>query len=214
MHNLKTFILVLCTSFASTAIAKTAKLVVNNMAPRVGDEIEINVVFSQSDDNTNEDVYFEGGYLVKSDIKINKMVTQAGTLWVGPFTFKINGEELTTDSISIEVAETIPVESNQVVVRQVRFQNQEYLVVEQQIKNVKNNDKEFSKININSIEKAGMKITEKRSFSTSNRGRTNYRYEQTVYLIEKKANFSNYTITQKDFNNLPADVQFQQYIIQ
>ncbi len=216
MQIVKTSLVLLVASLLSTAAQAQAKLVVRTIAPRVGDEILIQVLFDNPSASTEkEKSFFTDDYLIKSEITINKQVTQAGTMWVGPFTFKIDGKELTTDSVSIQVAEALPAQKNQVIVRQVVHQQKQYLVVEQSIPNKKDDQTKYAALNLNPLENAGLSLTEKQNYTTSSTKADSYvRFSQTIYEVKKEADFSGtYTLTANSFNDFPANAIFQNFEI-
>lgn len=214
MQIVKTSLVLLVASLLSTVAHAQAKLVVKSIAPRVGDEILIQVLFD-TPTTLKETSFFTDDYLIKSEIQINKLATKAGTMWVGPFTFKIDGQELITDSVSIEVEEALPVQKNQIIVRQVVYQQKQYLVVEQFLPNKKDDKTKYAALNLNPLENAGLSLTEKQNYTTSSTKADSYvRFSQTIYEIKKEDNFSStYTITADSFNNFPADANFQNFEI-
>lgn len=216
MQIVKTSLVLLVASLLSTAAQAQAKLIVKNIAPRVGDEILIQVLFDTPTTSTEkEKSFFTDDYLIKSEIKINKQITQAGSMWVGPFTFKIDGKELITDSVLIEVEEALPVQKNQIIVRQVVYQQKQYVVVEQFLPNKKDDKTKYAALNLNPLENAGLSLTEKQNYTTSSTKADSYvRFSQTIYEVKKEADFSGtYTLTANSFNNFPADVNFQSFEI-
>lgn len=216
MQKLKTSLVLLVASLLSTAAQAQAKLVVSSIAPRVGDEILIQVLFDTPTASTSkESNFYTDDYLIKSEIKINKLVTQAGTMWIGPFTFKIDGKELTTDSVSIQVAEELPGQNNQVIVRQVTYQEKQYLVVEQTTPPQKNDKPKYTSLNLKSLEKEGLVLTEKQNYTTSSTKKyNNITFSRTIYEIKKETDFSRaYTLTAKNFDNFPANANFQNFEI-
>lgn len=216
MQIVRTSLVLLVASLLSTAAQAQGKLVVNTIAPRVGDEISIRVLFDDPSASTEkEKSFFTDDYLIKSEITINKLVTQAGTMWVGPFTFKIDGKELTTDSISIEVAEALPAQNNQVIVRQVTYQEKQYLVVEQTMPAKKDDETRYVALNLNPLKNAGLSLTEKSNHTVSStKVDVHARFSKTIYEIKKEDSYNGtYTITADSFNNFPANANFQNFEI-
>jgi hypothetical protein len=215
MHLKNIVLLLVVCGLYNTAAATQAKLVINNLAPRVGDEISISVVFSTPATENTDNYNFATNYFVKSELKINQAVTKAGSIWVGPFTFKIDGEVLTTDSISIEVAEALPVQNNQVIVREITYQQKQYLVVEQLTPTIKNDKTKYVELKLKTLEKLGLSLKEKlSSTSSSTKGDSNISFSQTIYEIKKDENFVGpFTITPNSFDNFPANASFQNFNI-
>jgi hypothetical protein len=209
MHLKNILLLLAVCGLCNMAAATQAKLVINNPAPRVGDEINITIVFTNNPTEKTNDFYGAQDYLVKSELKINQAVTKAGSIWVGPFTFKIGGEELTTDSVLLQVAAALPTDKNSLIIRQLTFDNEEYLVVEQIIP---------QKANYAALKKTaggkGITLNEKTSTTSSNKAGTNKQYKITIYKIEKEASYAGQTtITTSDFKDLPAGISVADFTI-
>ena len=205
-------ILIVLAAFGFSAAAQQAKLQVSNLAPRVGDEIAVSVVYYDANQPEKEkDPHFNN--LARADFKINKLVTKTGSLWVGPFTFKVGDQVLTTDSIELQVIEALPVE-DAVIVRQVKTSSGEYLVVEQMLSKNKKTKTSFVKFKDNKV-KNGVKLSDAGSFERhASEGFKNYSYTRLIYKINKEGNYlGGAVITPEHFKRLPANITLNNYEI-
>ena len=186
-----------------------SRVQVSNPAPRVGDLIDVMVYFDTLVHNEREYIDDTRNYFLKSNIAINTVATKIGRIWIGPFTFKINGRELTTDSVSIDVAEALVGDSNRFIIRQVSFEGDDYLVTEQVIISKDHIKREFAQLK----EKEFEQLTLTQVYSSTHTG---YRkFQIIVYKISKKKNYGGEAIIIKDdIENFPDNVTFTEYQIQ
>lgn len=203
-------ILAVLAAFSYSAAAQQAKLQVSNFAPRVGDEIAVSVVYYDANQPEKEkDPHFNN--MARADFKINKLVTKTGSLWIGPFTFRVGDELLTTDSVELIVTSALPVKDT-VLIRQVRAGNVEYLIVEQIIE--KKEKGKYVKLKKRKV-KNGVTINDKNSFESSfHQGSHKHYYtRQTFSLIKNKDYKGGSIITPKHFKRLPANITLNNYEI-
>lgn len=194
--------LLIITCLLVNILSAQLKLSVHNIAPRVGDEIWVTITFPESEISSN------GSAASKTDIQISKLITKVGDVWVGPFTFKVGDNTLTSDSVLIQVAEKLPNDKEDFIVRQVTCNGKEYLVVEEF--NKKNN---FTKLKTGSVD-GDISLKETGSTAISSKGKGGLPFKATVYEIKKGSGYNgNAMITAKNFSDFPENIPFEGYTI-
>ncbi|HYG17023.1 MAG TPA: hypothetical protein VEC12_14795 [Bacteroidia bacterium] len=150
---------------------------ISNPAPRVGDIVDVQIAFTDSDADVG---------LPADPIKITTPLRNAGTVWIGPFTFKIDGQELVTDSISVQVEEELNFNVNLFSVRQVTHNGENYLITEHVAAKPKKGKPKFARLSKTNIA-PGLVLDEITSSETYG-GSKNYAY--VVYKIIKNDDFN------------------------
>ena len=202
-------ILVVLAAFGFSAAAQQAKLQVSNLAPRVGDEIAVSVVYYDANQPEKERHPYSNN-LARADFQINKLINEEGSLWIGPFTFKVGDELFITDSIELQILAALPAKDT-VLLRQVKLGTEEFLIVEQVLDN--NSKKQFvslqhSKVNGDLVGK------EKMSTETSVTQHVNTHSKKVMVYTLQKNNYSGDTlITREHFKNIPSNITFNNYEI-
>ncbi len=198
-----------------SASAQQARLEVSNLAPRVGDEITVSVVYYDANQPEKErDPHFNN--LARVDFKTSKLITKTGSLWIGPFTFNIGEQTLTTDSVELQVTDALPLKDS-IVVRQVEISDgkykEEFLIVEQIKKNKK---QKYVNLKEDDIGKTMILIEEKNKFESSfNEKNTSYYFTRQTYSLAKRKTYDGgIFITANNFKNFPANSYFKSYEIQ
>ncbi len=204
-----TLIVALLVMLGYTATAQQAKLQVSNLAPRVGDEITVSLAyFSPDQPKEKRDPYFDSE--AKGELKINKLIKKEGSLWIGPFTYRVGDELLTTDSVELQVLAPLP-SKDTIVLRQVKVGEKEFLIVEQVIENTK--DKKFIALENSKIQ-YGIVSKEKMSFSASGiQGKHTHSKKIMMYSLQKENYTGGVLITSEHFKHLPANISLNNYEI-
>lgn len=185
------------------SLSAQLKLSVHNIAPRVGDEIWVTLTFPETAVNS------DGSAELKTDIKISSLITQTGNVWVGPFTFKVGNNTLTTDSVMVQVADKLTNDKEDFLVRQITYNGKEYLVVEEF-----NKKNKFAKLKTGSVNN-GISLKETSSTAISSKGKGGLPFKVTVYEIKKESGYEGAAIiTAQNFSDFPENIPFEGYTIQ
>lgn len=227
-----TFILVLLVYSLSSIGQEKVKINIGNPSPRVGDKISfiINIDFFNSFLKKNLEqkslVQKEPSYGFFSKTLSREIIfKEAKEYTIGPFKFEFNGKKYITNSIIVKVLPELPKKTG-LWVRYAKSDDEQYIIIEQLIKNVPNkpndgseeythylggvkpDDKEFAKLNTKLTK--GIQLSQNGSMTkTVNDGIENintlgFSYSRIKYKVEFDKDFKGrYKISDKDFNNLP-----------
>ena len=220
----KAIILIFLSVALATSAQETIKLKVDNPAPRVGDAVKISFSLQFLSDRLanqlNKGVelvapsYVYGDSIALSDFQRNVTFEYSGRQVLGPFRFNINGKEIGTDSIVLEVGEKLPIKES-ISVRYVEFSEKKYLIVEQYIPEnkqaIKNTGSdEFAEI----MEKPAKGVLLKMESLTRRSGTPNVEEKTSPALIYISRRYEvvlgedfdgTFLLSSKYFINLPED---------
>ena len=228
--------LILTTIFATITllcVGQVATLDIKNPAPRISDGVDVSVSFDNkkikkiegpmsSDEFTAE---FENqlGY---ADINFGTQLLDTGLLKIGPFKFKINKTNFTTDVVTIRVYPDLPNVSDGIWLRLVTFKGDDILLIEQRVSHdwvIENGghssmsiDAEgvnFARLDGYKLYELGVESIELSSGISSGSIRDEIlgtgvvSYKLTQYKLIKRDTFKNKIVITKDlFNEFPKDI--------
>jgi len=223
----QTFLLSTLLLFFVTTFGQKATLQIDNIAPRVGDEIEIHFYLGTNiSTNNNGD----------GQIEFNDIVTDSGYVTIGPFSFKVNNQTFLSDSVRISICPKLPKLQNGIWIRKVNFNGDSYLILEQRISgewetkktdpktvttSFTQDEKKFAEIDLESINERGLSLVQTYSSSHSQTidendifGNGTVNYKLTIYKIIRKSDYSGtFKLREKNFKNLPKNSNFESVII-
>lgn len=206
----KLFFILSCISFLSSSAQSPKWIQVSNPAPRVGDEIVVNLSFDTLMPLRKGHIEEIKNHILKSEVKINTLAMKAGTTWIGPFTFKIGVQEVTTDSIQIFIEEELKTLNDTISIRQVEFQGIKYLVIEQVLVGENTKSKDFFEFDEKNV-CAGIEL--KQSYSSNGTG-AKYNFKTLVFqIITVKKGAQECIITAERFNNLPSGLTIKNFML-
>jgi len=123
-------------AFCHFSFGQNAALWVNNPAPRIGDIITIQFRFIDdslkfvTSINSKDTIWANNG---EGSINLKRIITQKGKSLIGPFTFIVNNKQYKSNQIEINVDDKLPNDKEGFWIRQVKWNNTDYLIFEQRI---------------------------------------------------------------------------------
>lgn len=204
-----------------------SKLATNNPAPRQGDEIDISVTLKENDERIG-----------KGNLKLTHVLTETGTVNIGPFKFQIANKEYETDIITINVSPALPNDiKDGLWIRLVDFNDKKYLIIEQRISNQWKREKQqsdnestmthgdgvkYAEFKQEILEDNGLEITASSSSTKSQvldkadtfgNGTVSYKIE--TFEFEKNGEFKKkIRIDKKSFDNFPDNIKIDEIWIE
>ena len=141
--------------------------------PRRGDEIILSVFLE------------EGGLATKpidGDFKLRHYTQDTGSVSIGPISLTVNGRNYTTDSIKVRIIEKLPNVDSGVWIRVVKFNNVEYLIMEERISYQRaKGSPVFIGLSEYLINETGLKISMKSSSSYTQKIKDKYDEDKSVH---------------------------------
>lgn len=160
----------LLSAFVSYSVsAQVARLDIDNPAPRAGDDIRVTFVLEKQGVKSETAAKNRAGF---GDIKITTALADTGRMAIGPFRFTIRTQEYQTDSLIIRVYPQLPSTAKDGVwLRQIDFNGDHFLIIEQRVSGRKkeqkssgeiiigmNNDTQFVSLDESKFETTGLDI--------------------------------------------------------
>lgn len=135
----------LLSAFLSYSVsAQVARLDIDNPAPRAGDDIRVTFVLEKPTAKSETGAKSRAGF---GDIKVSTALTDSGRMVIGPFRFAIRNKEYKTDSLVIRVYPQLPSTAKDGVwLREVDFNGDHFLIIEQRVSGRKKDQKNSSEI--------------------------------------------------------------------
>ena len=149
-------IIFLLSFFLSLSAFAQARLGIDNPAPRAGDDIRVTFVLDKQEAGSRESdkslssrdtaLKNRAGF---GDVKITTTLADTGNMVIGPFRFTVQSKEYTTDVLTIKVYPPLPPSvKDGVWIRQVDFNGDHFLIIEQRIGKRKKEQKPDAEITI------------------------------------------------------------------
>ncbi|WP_298512323.1 BatD family protein [uncultured Kordia sp.] len=232
MKKITFLLIILCASY-SIAQEKIT-LTIDNPSPRVGQEIKLSINsdfftdYLQKQMDSDIELTNSTSVFGKSSNSFERIIIfkEAKKYTIGPFNFEFNGTKYTTTTIDVDVLPELKLEAG-VWIRIKEHEGETLLILEQLIRNESNKKSTDNKVSytIGGVKPAGtvfaelkneiaLGITIRKYMSSSSTKRVNeedfsspgFSYSIQKYKVEFDRDFKgSYTITEKDFENLPKD---------
>lgn len=142
---MKTFLLLTTLTTSLSVFGQNSKLETNNPIPRQGDEIEITFSINKADlghlelkEKKTKEEYnaIWDNNLGSGSFKIKKLMTDTGNVKIGPFSFTIEDEVYTTNTLVIKVYPKLPNDiKDGIWIRYTKYNDKGYIIVEQRVPN-------------------------------------------------------------------------------
>lgn len=136
--NISVFVVFILT--CRYAHSQVVILEANNPFPRVGDELEItykikkDTIASKEPKSLKEQLKeIREKELGSGTLKFTNYITSAGKNIIGPIAFTVNDREVKSNTITLEFDKPLPDVTSGIWIRQLSYEGQEYLVIEQRI---------------------------------------------------------------------------------
>ncbi len=225
MKNIKLTLLIIIVLSHFGIFAQSISIDLNNPYPRVGHEFEVNIALSFL-----EDIILDGLdsslTVINSELgetKLKLVAPDTGQLMIGPYKFMFNGKEISTDTLCINISESLGVEQG-LWIRIYSTEKWDYIILEE-IANAKWINENGIKIPTHTLDipksdKAILIDDKKRNLSfTMIEGRylpltenmkNDYTteityYSREIYIVDNPDNI-NITIDSKNIKNKPKNV--------
>lgn len=216
----------LLSAFLSYSVsAQVARLDIDNPAPRAGDDIRVTFVLEK------QGVKSEKSRAGFGDIKVSTALTDTGRMVIGPFRFMIRNKEYQTDSLTIRVYPQLPSTAKDGVwLRQVDFNGDHFLIIEQRVsgrqkKDQKNsgeiiigmssNDKQFASLDESKFEATGLDIISSSSRSGNQTlDASDVSFKVATFKFKKTDAFKGkLKVDRKFLNDVPENISFEGILI-
>lgn len=212
---MKIFATLITLTISIISFGQVATIDVQNPAPRVDDEIEVSFSLDMTHMKGELPIHVDelnkllDNNIGSGTLKLRQSATDTGKITLGPFKFKINDIEYTSDSITVNVYPKLPTVEKGIWLRQVHFKDKHLLIVEQRILNQsKSNDNNlFIEIDKETLEDENLQLDMKYSGMSRN-------FRIIIYEVDKSKGYDGqWTIKKENFKNFPDNVSFREIII-
>lgn len=218
-------VLVILLAIIPAAQAQFARLWLSIPAFRVGEKAEIS--YNLYSDTTG----YADSQKGEGSIKLENTFKKPGPYSIGPISLTIDGITYRSDKITVQVDEALPEENNCIWIRQVKFDGDEYILIEQRIggdwetvstgsnssnTSFRSKSEDFAEIDPGKLNDAPVNLQFHYSFSTTqNLGNgESANYKISVYVLTKTDRFpGSFTLTRKHMKDLDAKTSFTNFII-
>ncbi len=158
-------------------------------------------------------------------------MTKTGLCSIGPFTFVINNKTYSSNKIELNVVDKLPDAKEGFWLRQVRWNNTDYLIFEQRIDLKKWVNKKVDPYNsFADLADNVWDHTDEVVFGSSSSispiqptvekaenvvGKMEVLYKISIYKFKKKKGYNgSFTLEKKNFDNFPSGIEFKGFTIQ
>ena len=227
-------------SFLTLMSQKKIELEIDKPQPRVGETVNLTLEIPFIEDyikgTIDKDIEITGTGSIygpsSRKFQRNIQFKEAKTYTIGPFEFEFNNKKYVSNSITVEVVPAIPQKAG-IYVRVAESNGEQFLIIEQMIKNVKDdgydNDGNYS-VTLGGSKPKGMEYIDINRelapginllFKFSSEGTTpltvdfmskkmGFSYAFRLYKIEFDENYSgSYTLKKTDFQNFPRRTRLE-----
>lgn len=224
--------------FSLLALGQNSELKVTNPGPRIGEDFEITYRLLPKDYKKpgplDDPFQMKNPTIGTGTIMITNNSLEPGLKKYGPFTFNIDGQTITTNTIEVMVYPAIPKEfKDGVWIRIIEFDNKNHLVVEQRISQqwqkenantiaFGQNTPEYISLNKEKFCAKGLIISSSNSRSESQVidendifGNGMVQYFRNTFEFEKTEDFKKkFKLDEKFFDNFPQDIELEDVFIE
>jgi hypothetical protein len=142
---MKDFLLLLTLMTSLNVFGQNSKLETNNPIPRQGDEIEITFSINEADlghlEGKEKKTMEEFNAIWDNNVgsgsfKIKELMTDTGTVKIGPFSFTLDEKVYTTNILTLKVYPKLPNDiKDGIWIRYAKYGDKGFLIVEQRVSN-------------------------------------------------------------------------------